>query len=1106
MFGKGQSRWQEALKLPAEKARAKFQEYIEAVSHKQRVAAAVELGRTTLMTDRDGERARDIVTNLRNGQFADRYLALNSCYGSRDAEHILESVSDRSETLRAIARKMICIYGSDAHVLKAFDLSARLTRKSFVKELNKRKRWTPLDQILGSLETSEPEDFAQLLPYGSTEFVRAHWPSVETDCTNEEWQRLTRNKPEYAEERIVKLVDSTPDYDPRVSWHAISALRILAKARSSGSMKIVNSLLKTVSISDISVQAAVDAFPSEMVKLAVDQEDRMSVDFSSVFPEIHDHELLLSLMRKYPPRYGIVKILKKLPVVARAKVYEQLAPMWRSEGDGVIEEAILEVMPAEVRIKEARAHLAMESLSTFPQIRMQYAAFLPWEEVTEVLKPYRGDPDAQLRSVAWTALIGALRYNRSKLNEVLEQIKQRKREQDPVRQAIFESLAKLPPSLFTKDHFADLSATIQDALDSKDLSYSTANYIERLLLSLIPFHTEWAGTQIAHFWKERGYSSCAGMTWKINDQQALQIEAKIVPVLRQWSKKEYEPFVLAAAGLFGKRLKKTTQITRLLREIIIDPCSHHSAEHAFYLLRNNAFEILADAIPLMLQKDSSWGTKQEVVNYLMRYRQDLLTPFLGSKTHKGRFHSGKNCVVPSLSVSPVFLSSGQQKIYSEALNSMAVDDDNRRYENTFVINNLAKVPEFPIKYLTRFLKRPAEAQMALLAMACLNEGNGVPLLVEALDDPVLASVAIYALRYSLLRMPANEALPIIRRAPRNQITVYKEVVRLLGDIKSDEAFQELLAIAGGNEQLHRDVRVALLCACWSHLDKKEAWNILQEAVSDPDDAVAYTAIRTPADRLSADGQRSLLTLLLGGLSHIAPRVRLKTLERLFDMPIADAEMKLLDATIALLASDAPEECRRAALALMSLYSHKSLIAMPQAATAVMQKRLNLRILIESIEDELQTQRSKLVPAAYATIAVLEQDPLTLTLRARLAVASMPWMELAQWLRELDSKKMLHPDALREIGLRLSTSLRSDFDRIIELETELNKADSDVLKRIALYALEAQSNSRRGWNAERLARLDSFRRDSSAYIAEVAQFILPESEEALKTLQSLESHP
>lgn len=1101
MFGKGQPRWRDALKLSSEKAMARFQEFIEGATHRQRFAAAVELGRLTLIEGSDGQRAREIVSSMRQGNFAQRYVALNSCYGSRDTEHIVESVADRSETLRTVARSMIAIYGSDAEVRKTFELSTRANRQAFLRQLKKRKRWAVVDQILESLEISSLSEFATLLPYGSLNFVTSHWPRIEKQCSSIDWERLARNQREFCFERMIALVDATPDFDSRVVANAVAVIEVLSKARFAGAMQLVEALLRISSLSRLAVHPMLRAFPSQTARLAVGDTDRVYLDFLTTYPKIEDHDLLLELIKRYPPRYGIVPILKKLPAVARRKVYDELSAMWRSDGDGVIEEAILELMPTDIRVREARAHLALESLHAHPQIRMQYAPLLPWQEAGEVLKPYLGDPDVQLRMVAWSSLIVALRYHRDELSGVLDQIKQSKRELDPIKQTIFESLSKLPPVIYKSEHLAALASVIQDALDSKDLSVNTAYFIESLLLSLMPFYPEWAATRIAHVSQERGDRGRYGNTWRINEQQALQIEAKIVPVLQQWSRKEYESFVITTANLLGKRLKVTKQILKLLRDIVLDGGQQSSREEAFSLLRRNAFESLRELIPLMLQKDSSWGTKQDVVDYMVRYRQDLLTPFLGTKKHKGRFHSGRNCVVPNLSHRAIFLSAGQQKIYVEALDSMASNDDSRRFENFFVISNLSKIPDLPVKYLTRFLQRPAEAHKAIQALGLLDEGGGVPLLVESLDDPALASVAIYALRKRLLKMPDEEAIKIILSASRDQVTIFKEVVRLLGEVGSEEAYAELLLIAEMN--LHRDVRVALLRALWNHLDRSESWQILQHAVNEPEEVVAYTAVRTPDYGLSAEGRDALLSLLHGGLIHQSPRVRLKTLERLSRMPVSDPSLKLLDAIIDSLGSAVPEECRRAGFVLTDSYAHKSLIALPNAATAVMHKRLNIKTLIECIEGSLNFQRSRIVQGVYPTIAALEEDPLTLTLRARLAVVSMPWHQLAQWLKDLDDRKQLHPDLIHEVGSQLKQSLRHDFEQVVELETELRKTDSDPLKRIALYALEAQCEEELdGWNAERLERLESFRRDSSPYIAEVAQFILPEAEEALRALQSL----
>nr|GFD60951.1 hypothetical protein [Tanacetum cinerariifolium] len=77
--------------------------------------------------------------------------------------------------------------------------------------------------------------------------------------------------------------------------------------------------------------------------------------------------------------------------------------------------------------------------------------------------------------------------------------------------------------------------------------------------------------------------------------------------------------------------------------------------------------------------------------------------------------------------------------------------------------------------------RLAVRDTALRALAHLDGGQGVPVLVAALDD-VRARVAIYALRSALLEMPAAQALALLQAVPTEKVTVAKEVLRLLGDL------------------------------------------------------------------------------------------------------------------------------------------------------------------------------------------------------------------------------------------------------------------------------------------------------------------------------------
>ena len=70
-------------------------------------------------------------------------------------------------------------------------------------------------------------------------------------------------------------------------------------------------------------------------------------------------------------------------------------------------------------------------------------------------------------------------------------------------------------------------------------------------------------------------------------------------------------------------------------------------------------------------------------------------------------------------------------------------------------------------------------------------------------------------------MPESRAISLLKGVVATKVTVAREVVRLLGELRTEESFQELLA--WNDRPLHCDVKVALLRAMWDHLDKEQAW-------------------------------------------------------------------------------------------------------------------------------------------------------------------------------------------------------------------------------------------------------------------------------------------
>jgi hypothetical protein len=98
------------------------------------------------------------------------------------------------------------------------------------------------------------------------------------------------------------------------------------------------------------------------------------------------------------------------------------------------------------------------------------------------VNPYIHDPDPELRKQALSTLIFATRYNRSYTLDILNFVKQRRYEQDPLRGAMIKGLVDLPSSIWHSQHLEDLSQIINYALNAIDLSNLTVISIERLVI------------------------------------------------------------------------------------------------------------------------------------------------------------------------------------------------------------------------------------------------------------------------------------------------------------------------------------------------------------------------------------------------------------------------------------------------------------------------------------------------------------------------------------------------------------------------------------------------------------------------------------------------
>lgn len=1063
---------------------------LESLTHDERMRRMIEVGRR-IATDSS---TTAILDSLEFGGFYERLLALQSCYGSGDSARVLRALNDPSRTIRTRAIALLALLGDDSQILTALDTLPFKLRRSLLRSLLKRRRRAIVDTFLDRLASENDEQLTRLLPFGSPEVANRHLDRLLDRGGIDDWIRLARLHPAIAARVVLRQTEGETTSDRQLIWRAYTMLGYLAESDPEQAIAVFRTLARHISLAQLNLQRLAERDPNSVAEAVLNSDDRAQVSFNRVAHKL-DLQQLIALLDRQGYTLSSVQIwLKKLFPEARAVVYAHCGNGWR-DSEGKLTHAIVALLPRTLREREGRHHLALPALATRPSQRLPYAAFLPWEEAKTTLEPFIQNPDPDLRIAAIDALVFALRYHRDRVSELLSMILFRRNEQDPVRCAMLTGLADLPPSIWREEHLRDLGQVMTDALNAADLSYGTARAAERTIVALLPFHPDWAAKWLAKLVQERGQVSFYNLGDRLSDREMRRIAPILLPVLKSWETRDREIHIIAAAQSIGQRLRVFDELVDILERIVYNTPNSWNASSALNLIAQYRRDRIPALVPKLIKQDPSWVTQSVVYEYLHRSRQDLITPFLGQKAYSGRFSTGKTRFVLPLCDGFYRWTPTQQTMFAQTLEALTRDEKRDFPAVRFAIAQLAALPAISHTRLIELASvvnpKLAVRDTALRALSRLDAGQGVSTLLSALDDD-RARIAIYALRRCLLEMPVNRAVQLLQNVAIAKVTVAKEVVRLLGEFPSEEAYRELLRMC--DLDLHRDVRVALLRALWSHLDREETWQILEEAAVCEDSAIATMVVRIPCDRLSPTAECRLVSLLATLLTHPDPLVRVDVLQRCVQWPVSDSERILLPKLLEGMSSSVPDERSAAIDAVFTVYNGENAELVGLTVKQIAGNRRSLATTIRALQTQLTRQRGELLPIARSVLEALAEDTIAVSLRVELATYVLPWPELAALLRQLVESGQMHPEALVAAveGLNRAAS-RSDVADLAQLEAEFSNSNDDRLRRLALAALVAQSRSPQGWNEERLARLRSYRNDPSPLVAAAAQFTFPPQE-------------
>ncbi|HEY0639061.1 MAG TPA: hypothetical protein VGD67_15530, partial [Pseudonocardiaceae bacterium] len=590
---------------------------------------------------------------------------------------------------------------------------------------------------------------------------------------------------------------------------------------------------------------------------------------------------------------GLVALLRALPPSRREELYEAAVAGTGAER-AELGEPLLDVLPRERRVREARRMLGLPHLGEDERARLRLTAYLPLGEAAPVLAEVTRRTDAEERALGYELLLGcaARTGDAGAVTTTVRGLTRLSNEQDPVRSRVLSALGRLPARLLRPELVPELDRFVTDAVQARDSSHATRTALRTLAVTVIQLRVDspelvgWAFGALRRLFGHR-------TPWLGRLDRTLRRgqEHELFAVVRERleadaARGELDP-VFAVTRALGRRAWGVPRLQALLGGAVATRSTASTFREATELW-------LADPgrrgarVAEVLRVDASAVTLHPVWAVLCANRTDLLPVALGRRAPAGRFITKGVRWIP---LDPLFVErwpTATRQSYAELLAALAADGSLAVHQRVRAIHAAARVPEFGATVVRRYLPvaaavdpadqvDPADpavpfAEAALAALAWTDRpAEALPeLLRHAGSDR--ARVAVYTLA-RVCRFVAPSALtePIGWLATgAAKVTSRKEGLRLVTRLAVPDAAGITLA-AWRRAGEHRDVRVAAVAAARLRLDDPRAWQVLREAAVDGEREFTLAVIPGHPHRV-AERHRRLVAAVLPGLCRSGDQV------------------------------------------------------------------------------------------------------------------------------------------------------------------------------------------------------------------------------------------
>ncbi|WP_067802918.1 hypothetical protein [Actinomadura formosensis] len=543
--------------------------------------------------------------------------------------------------------------------------------------------------------------------------------------------------------------------------------------------------------------------------------------------------------------HALLLLLKAVPPGRRGELFDAaMAGVDLTTAD--LGDALPDVLPRAVRVREARRMLTLRAVADRPRRARAVSAFLPLEEARPVLEELIRRPDADERAAGYTLLVQCAGRERDPavLTALLESLGRLRNEQDPVRAAALRALVSVPATVLRAGHTAAVERLTEDALNARDSSPATH-------LALVQIACLFAEQGAARDDAELTVSGIGLLSRLIGrlDQVPLgrldhvlrhgqehRLAAWLAPLLDEGARRDDHGLALLLVRALGRRAHGVPALQDALEKALDAREDGVIREAITRWLEPPATR--GERVGRIVAKDPSAVAVHAVLAAIATERTDLLHLVLSGPTPAGRFRRADVTYVPRLD--PRWTrgwTARQHDAYLRLLERVANDRRLPDADRGRAVTAIAAVPGVDAARLRPYL-RSDEAylrRMALTAAPWTARPHDVlpDLLAHASSDD--AHVAVYAAGRAA-RFVRPSALPALLRPvlAGGRITARKEALRILLRTRAPEAMHTV-AEAWDDPGQHRDVRAALVSAVRPHVADPVARRILTEAAQGPRD-------------------------------------------------------------------------------------------------------------------------------------------------------------------------------------------------------------------------------------------------------------------------------